>query len=86
MSPKKMIRLLFAAAAAKLYEVFGQAGVPHPRMRDVLAYLNKLRTPSMCNWEKNEKQQKLDAALDKIRKKYGEQAIRRGSDVTAKKL
>jgi hypothetical protein len=55
MSPKKMIRLLFAAAAAKLYEVFGQAGVPHPRMRDVLAYLNKLRTPSMCNWEKNEK-------------------------------
>ena len=26
------------------------------------------------------------AALDKIRKKYGEQAIRRGSDVTAKKL
>ena len=55
MSPKKMIGLLFAAAAAKLYEVFGQAGVPHPRMRDVLAYLNKLRTPSMCNWEKNEK-------------------------------
>lgn len=38
------------------------------------------------DWEKNEKQQKLDAALDKIRKKYGEQAIRRGSDVTAKKL
>ena len=38
------------------------------------------------DWEKNEKQQKLDAALDKIRKNYGEQAIRRGSDVTAKKL
>ena len=37
------------------------------------------------DWEKNEKQQKLDAALDKIRQKYGEQAIRRGSEVTAKK-
>jgi hypothetical protein len=41
MSPKKMIGLSFAAAAAKLYEVFGQAEAPHPRMRGVLAYLNK---------------------------------------------
>ena len=31
------------------------------------------------DWEKNEKQKKLDAALDKIRQKYGTQAVRRGS-------
>lgn len=36
------------------------------------------------DWEKNEKQKKLDAALDKIRQKYGESAVRRGSEVSEK--
>lgn len=37
------------------------------------------------DWEKNEKQKKLDSALDKIRKKYGNSAVRRGSEISLKK-
>ena len=33
------------------------------------------------DWKKNEKQHKLDAALDKIRQKYGEESVKRGSDM-----
>jgi len=33
------------------------------------------------DWQKNEKQHKLDAALDKIRQKYGAESVKRGSDI-----
>ena len=33
------------------------------------------------DWKKNEKQHKLDAALDKIRQKYGDGSVKRGSEM-----
>lgn len=78
-TPSQSTQAIYEAAARLFRELWNGTPVRLLGIRTSKLTDSQVRQMNLFDYVKNEKQEKLDQALDSIRQKYGRQAIMRGS-------